>query len=314
MFAIIGAGIAGLAAARTLQDAGRRVRVFEKSRGLGGRLATRRGADGGFDDAFDHGAQYASVRDPAFRAYADRAVAAGAAVDWPNEGSDTRRIVGLPGMSGLVRPLAEGLDIRREARVSAILRGDDGPSLVLEDGSDLRSLDAIVCSVPAPQAGALLAPFGAPFDRIAEAVIAPCWSLMLTFAEAPDLPETRRSAEGPIGWLAHEGAKPGRAPGHRWIVHGGPAFSRTHLEDDRETVSAQLLVALADLAGGVLPEVVGSSAHRWRFSQVETPLGSEYLLSSDGRIGYCGDACLGGRVEAAFLSGSALGRAMVESQ
>ncbi len=314
MFAIIGAGIAGLAAARTLQDAGRRVRVFEKSRGLGGRLATRRGADGGFGEAFDHGAQYASVRDPAFRAYADRAIAAGAAADWPHAKSDTRRIVGLPGMSGLVRPLADGLDIRREIRVSAIRRGDDGLSLAFEGGSDAGPFDAIVCAVPAPQADTLLAPFGAPFDRIAEAVIAPCWSLMVTFAEAPDLPETRRSASGPIGWLAHEGAKPGRAPGHRWIVHGGPAFSRAHLEDDRETVSAHLLGALADLAGGTLPDVVGSSAHRWRFSQVETPLGSEYLLSSDGRIGYCGDACLGGRIEAAFLSGSALGQVMVENQ
>lgn len=308
MYAIIGAGIAGLSAARVLTEVGRAVRVFEKSRGLGGRLATRRGPNG----AFDHGAQYASVRDPAFAAYADHAVAVGAAADWPRAGSETRRIVGLPGMSGLAKPLAEGIDIRREVRVTAIGDGPGGLSLSVEEGAEQGPFEAVLCAVPAPQASALLAPHGPPFERIAQAVIAPCWSLMVVFESAPDLPQTRRAEEGAIGWLAHEGAKPGRAPGHRWIVHGSPAFSRAHLEEDRETVSERLTAELRTLAGGALPKIVHASAHRWRYSQVETPIGPSHLLSGDGRIGYCGDACLGGRVEAAFLSGRALAQAMVD--
>ena len=50
--AIIGAGLAGLSAARALTAAGHTPVVFEKSRGLGGRLATRRTEFG----PIDHGA------------------------------------------------------------------------------------------------------------------------------------------------------------------------------------------------------------------------------------------------------------------
>ncbi|MEZ5225442.1 MAG: FAD-dependent oxidoreductase [Acidimicrobiales bacterium] len=39
---IIGAGLAGLVAARRLSESGRRVIVVDKGRSVGGRLATRR--------------------------------------------------------------------------------------------------------------------------------------------------------------------------------------------------------------------------------------------------------------------------------
>ena len=62
--AIVGAGIAGLAAGRVLHDAGHRVQVFDKSRSTGGRLCTRRGE--GWQA--DHGAQYFTARHPDFDA------------------------------------------------------------------------------------------------------------------------------------------------------------------------------------------------------------------------------------------------------
>ena len=60
--AVIGAGMAGVVCARTLVQAGHRVSLFEKSRGFGGRMATRHTEFGDFD----HGAQYFTVRDPRF--------------------------------------------------------------------------------------------------------------------------------------------------------------------------------------------------------------------------------------------------------
>ena len=61
-FAIVGAGMAGIACARTLVQAGHRVTLFEKSAGIGGRMSTRRSQFG----TFDHGAQYFTVRDARF--------------------------------------------------------------------------------------------------------------------------------------------------------------------------------------------------------------------------------------------------------
>ena len=60
--AVVGAGIAGIACARTLMQAGLDVTVFEKSTGASGRMSTRSSEFGGFD----HGTQYFTVRDARF--------------------------------------------------------------------------------------------------------------------------------------------------------------------------------------------------------------------------------------------------------
>ena len=60
--AVVGAGMAGVVCARTLVQAGHRVTLLEKSRGLGGRMSTRHTEFGGFD----HGSQYFTVRDARF--------------------------------------------------------------------------------------------------------------------------------------------------------------------------------------------------------------------------------------------------------
>ena len=75
---IIGAGMSGLLAARRLQQSGLKVTVLDKGRGLGGRMATRRILDG----VFDHGAQFFTVRAPAFQDCVDEWLAEGAAQLW----------------------------------------------------------------------------------------------------------------------------------------------------------------------------------------------------------------------------------------
>ena len=85
--AIIGAGMAGLAAARLLREAGASCTIFDKSRGLGGRMATRRTGD----FSFDHGAQYFTARGPRFRALVDDWSAAGHAAGWYGGPSSARR-------------------------------------------------------------------------------------------------------------------------------------------------------------------------------------------------------------------------------
>ena len=80
---VIGGGMAGLAAARALHEGGARVIVIDKGRGPGGRMATRRVEVAGHQVSFDHGAQYFTARDPAFRAVVAGWEAAGVAARWP---------------------------------------------------------------------------------------------------------------------------------------------------------------------------------------------------------------------------------------
>lgn len=89
--AVIGAGISGLFAARTLADHGLPVTVFDKGRGVGGRMSTRR-VDG--RPCFDHGAQYFTARDLRFRQYVQSWLEQGVVAHWPNtESNPSHKIV-----------------------------------------------------------------------------------------------------------------------------------------------------------------------------------------------------------------------------
>ncbi|WP_296703062.1 NAD(P)-binding protein [Thiocapsa sp. UBA6158] len=85
--AVIGSGMAGLACARRLTEAGHAPVVFDKGRGIGGRLATRRTPEGW---QFDHGAQYITTSSPGFQALLEQAERAGAAARWADAGRSAR--------------------------------------------------------------------------------------------------------------------------------------------------------------------------------------------------------------------------------
>ncbi|MDJ0942801.1 MAG: FAD-dependent oxidoreductase [Kiloniellales bacterium] len=316
--AIIGAGMAGLTCARQLAKEGFRPTVFEKSRGLGGRLATRRMSDG---TTFDHGAQYVTARSAAFRRALLAAEEAGRAAPWhPDqaEGSDPTRgdwFVGTPAMNALVKPLSAGMDIRLSTEVDTVRRDGTawqvaGPAL---DAGE--RFDVVVCTAPAPQARRLLASEPEAAAALAGVAIAPCWALMLRFAGPVDPGfEVRRSASGDLAWIARNGSKPGRDPGKEcWVVHAGPDWSRRHLELERDRVAAMMAEMLPRAFAVRLPEIEAAVAHRWRYARTTAPLGEPFFSLAQRRLFLGGDWCLGARVECAFQSGQAIAQAVVDA-
>ena len=160
--AIIGAGIAGLTAANMLRDRADVV-VFDKSRGVGGRMSTRYA--GAYE--FDHGAQYFTITDSDFQRLIDRVTERGVAKAWNSRGLYLRegtlemdtgrpRWVGAPRMNQLPKAIAEGLDIRTAQRVTKIEGGRGHYHLLFEDRESEGPFDHVICTTPAPQAAALL--------------------------------------------------------------------------------------------------------------------------------------------------------------
>ncbi len=279
--AIIGAGMAGVVAARTLTQAGHRVTLLEKSRGFGGRMSTRRSDFGGFD----HGAQYFTVRDPRFQKALDL-TAQGVVAPWQantvrvlDDGGRVLaaapapkdiRYVATPGMNALVAhwaaPLVQGLgdaQVLLNTRVTRIERDRlnaqrwqlrcESTTTEAVASPVLGGFDKVLVAVPHVQALDLLraSQLAVGWQEQLEAVrVAPCWTLMLAFPHAvggaafgPSW-HAARSSHHRIAWLARENSKPGRSAVERWTVQASPAWSERHLEDDDERVKAKLLKVL----------------------------------------------------------------------
>jgi len=288
--AIIGAGLAGLTAGRLLAAAGRPVRLFDKGRGVGGRLATRRITHDGASHGFDHGAQYLRAEGKGFAALLEEVQAR----PWP----DALRRVAAPSMSALGRALAGGLDVATGCEVRALRRTPEAWFLDHAAGAE-GPFAAVLVTTPAPQAIPLMDPHAPGLaQRLADIRYAPNWTVMAAFAGRLPLPDTLRH-RGVLGWAARDSSKPGRdAAQENWVLQANSTFSAEHLESPPEAVIPPLLAAL--LPGGPAP--LFAVAHRWRYALLQVPLGEPCLW--DGALGYASDGCLAGRAEAAFDSGA----------
>lgn len=322
--AVVGAGIAGLAAANELHRGGFRVTVVDKGKNPGGRMSRKRSPTDA-TTGWDHGAQYFTARDAGFvrqvsdwqrggvvDAWRGRFVIASQGVFAPEP--DETRWVGKPAMNAPLRDLAARLphgSVRCECRVEHVVR--DGERFALQlvaetKGAELAEarFDAVLVTAPAPQATALLAADPQLQERLAAVRMLPCVALMLGFDSPLDVAwDAARVEQDPLlAWVARDGSKPGRARGERWVVHATPAWSEAHFAD--EATSPALLAAFASLTGSrAVPQL--AVRHGWRFARVEQPLGVPFLCAADGRLAFAGDACLGARVEDAWRSGSAAG-------
>ena len=306
--AIVGAGMAGMSCGQRLSRLGHEVRLFDKGRGPGGRMATRRMEDGGTTLHFDHGAQYFTARDPRFVEQVAHWEASGVAARWAAAGDDAW--VGTPAMNAPLKAMAGELGVQFGTRIEQLVRDGEGWQIDGEGAPDAR-FDAVLVAVPAEQAGPLLQPHAPAMARLADQTASdPCWTLMAGFEAPLALAQDTLRQRGPIiGWAARNNAKPGRASEECWVVQASPEWSRAHLEDNAETVAAALLAELAEANGGPLPRQLGATAHRWRFARSGTA-GEEALWDAEQRIGVCGDWLIGPRVEAAYMSGLLLAEAV----
>jgi predicted NAD/FAD-dependent oxidoreductase len=309
---VIGAGISGLACARTLQDHGLAVTVLDKSRGVGGRMSTRR--EGRWQ--FDHGATSIRLDDPRLSRLAESWVQDG--VLYPIHDGE---FVGTRGMNALPKHVARDLTVRPGVHVASMARAGSGWSLVDRDGVAYDS-DVVLLATPAPQASALLSTIAEPVDfaaSLAGVRMLPCWSSMIVFDGPPPTRVSDALISGELRTddpLLHrawrQSARVGRSPDEAWVVHSDGAWSAEHVEEDPAVIATRVAEALRSqlqIAGATVHAV----AHRWRYARVQTGLDDACVFDASRGIGACGDWGAAGAtrrshlsVERAWLSGVAL--------
>ena len=323
--AIIGAGMSGASAGQLLAKQGASVTTFDKGRGPGGRCTTRR------HDAyaFDHGAQYFTARDPRFRKQVAAWAKSGSAAHWrPRIGELSRGMfestprndlwVGTPGMSALSRAMLDGMDVRFDAQIRTIERGDHGWAVNEASGESHIGFDQLLVTVPAPQVGTLLGDnFIEATDAAKNATMLPCWSLMLGLNKQVDLPTDAAKVigEGPISWVARNSSKPGRLSKGMdcWVLQADHEWSREHVELSQQEATESLLSDFAKICKECGVPVAGpahASAHRWRYAFATPDTTQSCMVNADTSLAVAGDWLSGGRIETAWLSGLSAAEAL----
>lgn len=332
--AVVGAGLSGAACAQALRAAGWQVRVFDKSRGVGGRMATRRAAwqdpaGAAHQAAFDHGAPAFTARSAAFSRFVDEAVEDGVLARWspvmaPQGHGNLDGLahwVAVPGMPALCRRLLDGTPVRLERAVDALRR--EGTRWRVEAAGEVlgEGFDAVVLALPPAQAAPLLQPHVPAWaHRAQRQPMLPCWTLMAVLRPHPGGAPGWDAAwpqHGPLSWIARNGSKPGRDDGafECWVAQATAEWSRTHLEQPAAEVQSLLLQALSQALMRPLGErdVAHATVHRWRYAHAprgEAVAPQRCWWDADAGLAVCGDWLGGAGVEGAWTSGRALAQAI----
>ena len=295
---IIGAGMSGIACARALRAAGAPVRLIDKGRGIGGRMATRRAAVSGNSITFDHGAQYLDQSEDA----ASIAALEKEVVDKWSLADGTSRIVGVPTMAALPKALASGLNITLNTRVRTLkARGD---LYEVETDASRMTASHVVITVPAPQLTPILGNTNAIVQQASSAVMSPCLTLMAAFNRDTPAPfVTKRDPDSLLTWIAQNDTKPGRSKTYRtWIAQAHPDWSATNIDTDRSEIKRRMVKLLCSALGVRPAKLCYAGLQGWRYGLVKKPLERPFL--TQGMLWAGGDWCLGPKVQDAWRSGT----------
>jgi renalase len=310
----------GLTAAKLLSESGMRVSILEKSRGVGGRLATRR-TDAG---VFDHGAQSISIRSETFGAFVTEWHQRGLLVPWADGFADTRgqfsgarqsHFRGVPGMIAVPKFLAAGLRVHLSQRASRAEVYAGGWRVTTAQGATF-SADALLITAPVPQGLALLDRdagliLSADLATLRQIAYHSSFAVLFTLAGESAIPPPGglHVNSEVVSWIADNRQK-GVSPDATAItVHTTPTFSAARFEASDEEIVAAVTAETAGLLGS---SITGVEVHRWRFSEPKRIHPDPCMLASrDPVLLFAGDAFGGPHIEGATLSGVSAARQLL---
>ena len=310
--AIIGAGISGLSCATRLQKLGFEIEVYEKSRGVSGRMSTR---DGDGWNA-DHGAQYFTARDPLFIEELKHWIQSEVASiwnprlkvfkqdQWHDSISSENRYVGTPNMTTPGKFLARNLSIQLNQTIDHITYKAGKWSLhSVEGGNIQKQFDWLVLALPAPQALALTQQIDMKIKGLVSgANMQGCWTVIAIPDKNLNIDFDAAFVNNEIiSWVSRNNSKPNRIGREVWTIHANPQWSQESIELDNDA-AAELILDCAKKLGLDFgsPKI---SIHRWRYASGHVNPASGPIINQDLKLGFCGDWLHGGRVEGAWLSG-----------
>ena len=311
----------GLAAARYLHRSGHDVVVFEKSRGVGGRIATRR--KDGF--VWDTGATSIAPRGKTIERVMLDEISTEGLIEiakpiythsglrvTPGHPSGAKRYTYVEGNTTFAKRLCEGIDVRLNTQVDEIAQTENGYTMQGE------IFEKVILTPPVPQSGLLLWNLGES-RPMANVKYRPCISVVLGFQA--ELRPTNYHAlldveqMHPLTWLCLESVKsPNRAPEgcSAMSLQFNPSFSHSQYDREDEALVATAVGYVERLYGSEFQTSSASSVMRWKYSQPESLATYDHVNPPGSKLLIASDALLGGHVEDAFEIGTRVAKQLVE--
>jgi predicted NAD/FAD-dependent oxidoreductase len=307
---VVGSGLSGLMASRVLIEHGHDVVVFDKGRGVGGRLATRRIGEG----VFDHGAQFFTVREDEFDRHVQEWIAAGAVREWcrgfgPDQ-DGFPRYVGTAGMTSIAKHLSRDLDVRQSALVFSVLPEGDGWKTTLDDGSSVDS-DAVLLTCPIAQSFGFAFTAGIEMPEDLRSIDYDRTLGLLAVLDRPPAIPSPGAVQNPddnFSFVGDNMAK-GISPVPAVTFHANPAWSLAHWDTPHDEAEALLTELARPYLGDA--RIVASNYKRWRFATPQRTWPDRHWMNDAGNFAIAGDAFSGPRIEGAAMSGLSAARALI---
>lgn len=333
--AVVGAGLSGLTAGKILASAGHEVVIFEKSRGFGGRMATRY-AGKELECRLDHGVSHFSVTNPEFSKAAEEWKSKGLIQEWGQDFSyfdgqrllsrspiqETSLFTSVSGMNEIGRYLGRLCDVEFSSKVGGLTyfggnRTRKKPWMINFESGQVVSADAVIISTPAPQAYGVLGMSQDETDtlkmirQIDEIHYHSAFTLMVGF-KGISIPSWQgiECENSTISFISNESLKRGEKETLYLSVQSTYEFSNENKDQLKEQVAEKLLHELSGIIGGWVKSYEWKQIHLWRYANCVNPLDTYYLDrdNEDAPLALTGDYFVGSTLQDAYLSGHELGQ------
>lgn len=316
--AVIGTGLAGLSCAQTLQRAGYQVSCFDKARGVGGRLSSRRTEQ----TVFDHGSPYFEVNDAGFGHQIQVWQQQGAVSEWHTPIAEYQAgqwgpiehascYVGTPQMNTMARCISADLPCYFRHHLLQLRHDGHQWTLHFKDQQDHHA-DQVILAMPAPQVASLLEQTHPFITQVQSVVMQPLWVLMLELMHMPVLPHASiLMLHDPVLRLVIQNhQKPNRPNIPTLVLHGDLGWSMQHVDADPAWIAKQMILAFEEMIAQPL-QIKSSMTHCWRYALNTPSLAIKSLYDHHRGLGIAGDWLCGSTVEDAWCSGQHLAHTMM---
>ena len=316
--AVIGAGLAGLNLARLLSDDAEVV-VFEKSDKLCGRMATHESNQ----FSFDHGAQFFTAKNPTFKSFVKELEAESVIAQWNARfvelepinmesqrtwDSEFPHYVGIPAMNSIGKHLAKNLDVRFNQLITGIKKIQLSWFVETTD-SAYGPFDWVVVTIPAEQARDILPEMFYPKMHLQDVTMQPCFALMLGYDKPKYFDwDAAFVSQSILSWVSINSSKPNRGEPFTVVAMSKNDWACENFDRQESFVIAEMLAELERISEKKLDDAAYLKLKRWKYANAfrkDEPL---ELIDSASQLACCGDWCISGRVESAFMSSVTLAK------